>query len=160
MENLTVVNKKMFEHCCSVRKIKSCIATYQETIPEEVISEIMKKGCFYEFIPNGIELCVLSKKYFNCFEKFIRFKEISVYEGEINVFELHRSQKEVGRFYRLADKLIELENKVAELSKDKCEKIYMIHKKHVDISSVDNPRLRLLYDCKLTEQVIFIGIPN
>ena len=160
MEKSTIINQKMLEHCCTVRKTKSRVATYEETIPEEIIAEIRKKGYFYEFIPNGIELCVLLKKYFKSFEKFIRFKDISVYESEIRVFEFHRSQKETSRFYRMADKLIELENKVAELSKDKCKKTYMIHKNLVDFSSVDDPRLRLLYDCKLTEYVFFVGIPK
>lgn len=151
-------NKQLSDYYNCQKELKLTLDTFK-TFSKTIIKEVMNKGWFYQIIPSGIDLIFLPEKYFEGFEKFIDFKELSVYESEITISDLDPNKKESSRLYKMVNQLINIEDRIAELAKEKCSKVYLIRKNNLTLSSVDNPLKRTIHDCKLTEQVIFIGIP-
>ena len=150
-------NDQLLKYYNRQKKSNSQIIACEKEISQEIIREIRKHGCFYEITAGGIEPNIEFRDFFEGFEKYMRFKEISVYVGEIN---LNKIQQTGSVFEKMVEKLIEIENCIAKISKEKCQKVYMIHTGCLDMSTISNFAKNCLYDCKLTEKVIFIGIPK
>ena len=157
MKNHHEVNKKLLEHYYEQKNLMSKIITFEDKIDQSIVEEIKSRGVFFDIVINGLKPCFLLKNYFENFENFLRFKKINVYEKEIDFVEIHKKNS---RFYNMINNIINVENEIAALSQEKCQKVYLIRKKKLSFSSEDNPRLLRFYDCRLTEKVIFIGIPK
>lgn len=151
--------KQLLNYYYEQKESKSAILTFKK-ITKSIAEEIKSRNNFYQIIPNGIGLTFQLKNYFEGFEKFIDYKDLSVYESEITISDIDPNQKESSRLYKMVNQLIDIENKIAEFSKEKCQKVYLIRKNNIIFSSIDDPIKRAIYDCILTEKVIFIGIPK
>ena len=151
--------KQLLDYYHTQKELRPAILTFRK-ITKSISEEIKSRNDFYQIIPNGIGLTFQLKNYFEGFEKFIDYKDLSVYESEITISDIDPSKKENSRLYKMVNQLIDIENKIVELSKEKCQKVYLIRKNDIIFSSIDDPIKRAIYDCKLTEKVVFIGIPK
>ena len=120
MRNCHEVNKKLLEYYYEQKKLMSRIITFEGKIDQSIVKEIESRGVFFDIVIDGLKPCFLLKNSFEKFENFLRFKEISVYEKEIDFVEIHEKHS---RFYNMINRVIDVENEIAALAQEKCQKV-------------------------------------